>query len=125
MYFSFIRIALLQFVTVIASVLLTGFVLRVRFGSGFHHPLFATYVRDYGVLLLLFPFIWAVWGMVATNSPKPGLGDVGSVIQSGLVLLIALVAFGFFSFISACTHNSLIQVRPALSITDKPESDHP
>src|SRR6185295_12188563 len=43
---SLVRIALLQFVTVIVSVFIAGSALKMRFGSGSHYPFLATYVRD-------------------------------------------------------------------------------
>ena len=122
---ALVRIALLQFITVILSVLLAGFTLKVRFGSGSHFPILATYTRDYGIWLLLIPFAWGVWGALENNRPKAGLGDAGSVFLIGVLLLIALAFFGFFSFMSACSHNSLIRLVPAQGTVPTPQPEHP
>ena len=122
---ALIRIALLQIITVVLSVLLVGFTLKVRFGSGSHFPILATYTRDYGVWLLLLPLFWGVSGVLENNRPKAGLGDAGLVFFTGVALLVALAFFGFISFISACSHNSLIQVVPVQQTTPTPQPEHP
>ena len=105
-----VRIVLLQIVTIFFGIVFTGFALKVRFGSGSHFPILATYTRDYGVWLLLVPLAWGVWGVRESNNPKPGMGDAGKVFLLGLTLWVLLGIFGFLSFMSACTHNSLILV---------------
>ena len=117
---SLVRIALLQFVTVIVSVFIAGSALKMRFGSGSHYPFLATYVRDYGIVLLLLPFAWGVWGAVESNRPKTGLGEVGGVFATGVALLVALIVFGLVSFISAISYGTVIQVTPPPQSTTQP-----
>lgn len=107
---SLVKISLLQTATVIFNVIFVGLSLKLRFGSGSHFPILATYVRDYGIILLLIPFTWAVWGVVKINRPKPGVGDASWVFLTGVGLLVALAAFGFLSFISVWTYKSLVLV---------------
>ena len=103
-----VRIVLLQVVTIIFTVVIVGFMLKVRFGSGSHYPILATYTRDYGVLLLLLPVIWGVWGLRENNNQKPDLGDTGTVLFTGVMLWVALLVFGYVSL--ATIPGSTIQV---------------
>ena len=114
----------MQFIVVILSVLLAGITLKIRFGSGSHFPILATYVRDYGIFLLALPAGWGIWGAIRNNRPLAGAGDAGLVFTSGVVLLGVLAVFGFLAFMSACTINSLITVipqRPPASATPSPK----
>ena len=123
---ALVRLALFQFVAVILTVLLAGFTLKIRFGSGTHFPILATYARDYGVLLLLIPSIWTVWGAIELNRPLAGTGGGGRVFLSGIVLLGFLVCFGFLSFISASSYRSLlIGIPQPRSTPATPETDRP
>src|SRR5687767_6258271 len=126
MSFAIVRLALLQFVVVVLSVLLVGFTLKARFGSGSHFPILATYVRDYGIFLLLLPTAWGVWGALRSNRPLAGAGDAGLVFVSGIVLFAFLVCLGFFAFISASSYRSLIMVVPQQSpAAATPSPEHP
>ena len=107
-----VRIVLLQIVTIVLSILITGFALKLRFGSGSHFPILATYTRDYGVWLMVLPLVWGVWGARENNNPKAEMGNTGTVFFLGFTLWVILGVFGFLSFMSACTHNSLLQVVP-------------
>lgn len=122
---ALVRIALLQFVVVIVSVLLVGFTLKLRFGSGSHFPILATYLRDYGIVLLLAPTAWGIWGALRCNRPLAGTGDAGFVLACGMVLLGLLVVVGFLGFISATSFRSLIMVVPQQSAAATPSSQHP
>ncbi len=109
---ALIRLALFQFMAVILTILLAGFTLKARFGSGSQLPILATYVRDYGIFLLLVPAAWAIWGAIELNRPLAGTGDGGSVFLSGVVLLGLLACFGFASLISASSFRSLVIAAP-------------
>jgi len=51
MPFALLRIALLQMVAVVNSILVVGLIVKSRFGTP-APPFFGSYVRDYGVWLL-------------------------------------------------------------------------
>lgn len=105
---ALVRLALLQFVVVVCSVIACGLTLRMRFGSGSHLPLMATYVRDYGLALLLIPTVWGIWGIIRSNRPLAGAGDADVVVGSGIGLLILLTFFGLIAWMSAVTYHSLV-----------------
>jgi hypothetical protein len=73
----------------------------------------ATPVRDYGLLLLLAPTVWGIWGIIRSNRPLAGAGDADVVVGSGIGMLILLVVFGFMAWMSAVTYHSLIIYMPA------------
>jgi hypothetical protein len=98
---ALVRLALLQFVTLVLSVLFAGVALKAHYGSGSHLPLLATYVRDYGVILLLVPFAWAVWGALETNRPRAGAGDAAPVFATGVVLYVGIAYLAVSTYTSA------------------------
>lgn len=106
------RLALLQFIAVILSVLLAGTLLKVRFGSGSHFPILATNVRDYGIFLLLVPTVWGTWGALRVHRPRAGSGDAGTVFLTGIILFGLLVCVGLFSFTSVVLYRSVILAAP-------------
>ena len=110
---ALVRLAFLQFLVVMCLVVVSGLLLKSRFGSGSHFPILATYVRDYGMALLLVPTIWGVWGIFQSHRPLAGAGDVDIVVASGIALLVLLVLFCIPVWLSATTYHSLIiQVPP-------------
>jgi len=108
---SIYRLALFQFLTVFYSVLATGVLLKVRFGSP-APPIFVTHLRDYGILLLLLPAAWLIWASVSAHRPKVGTGDLPSILVSGLILLGFLVFVALVGTGSAMGGGSLIQAAP-------------
>jgi len=94
------RLALFQCLAVFYSVLVVGLVLKVRFGSP-APQIFATHLRDYGLLLLLLPVAWTIWASLSANRPIPGVGEFGPMLSSGLVLLGLLFVIAFIGTASA------------------------
>ena len=106
------RLALLQVVAILYSILFVGFMVKARYGSP-APPLFATHLRDYGAFLLLLPTAWCIWGAIYSNRPRAGAGDGGHVFLSGVILFAFLVFLAFAGTMSAMTHNTIIQVQRA------------
>ena len=106
------RLALFQFLAVFYSILCVGLILKLRFGSP-APQIFATHLRDYGVLLLLLPAAWLTWASVSAHRPLAGTGDIGPILLSGLILLGLLVFLAFIGTMSAILPGSLVRVVPA------------
>jgi len=117
---ALVRLALLQLVVIAGTIVACGLTLRFRFGPGTHLPLLATYVRDYGFIMLLIPVVWAIWGLFELHKSLTNTGDGVSVFASGIWLLVLLVALGFFSWMSACTHHTLLIQLPPPSAAHGP-----
>jgi hypothetical protein len=94
------RLGLFQFLAIAYSILGTGVWMKVVEAAG-EPRLFATLVRDYGVLLLLLPAIWLIAASVEAHRPKCDTGDVGLILSSGIGLLGLLLLVGFFATMSA------------------------
>jgi hypothetical protein len=107
-----IRLALFQFVTVVYCILFVGLAVKARFGSS-APPIFASYVREYGVYLLLVPTIWCIWGAFRTHRPRSHSGDAGVVFLVGAILSVGLILVAFQGTVSALCYNSIIQHVPA------------
>ena len=121
---ALVRLALLQFVTVIYCILVVGLIVKTRFGSP-APAFFASYLRDYGVLLLLLPTTWCVWGALHTHRPRADSGDAGIVFLSGIILFAALVFVAFVGTISASSYRSLVMAAPAQRPAATQQQDQP
>ena len=121
---ALVRLALLQFVTVIYCILVVGLIVKARFGSP-APPFFASYLRDYGAFLLLAPTAWCIWGALQVHRPRADSGDDGIVFLSGIILFAALVFVAFLGTISASSYRSLIIAVPAQRAAATPQPDHP
>jgi hypothetical protein len=107
-----IRLALLQFVTVVYCILFVGLAVKARFGSS-APPIFASYVREYGVYLLLVPTVWCVWGALHTHRSRLDSGDAGVVFLVGVILSLGLMLVAFQGTVSALCSNSIMLKVPA------------
>jgi hypothetical protein len=105
------RLALFQFLSVFYCILVNGVILKVRFGSP-APAILATYLRDYGVFLLLLPAAWLIWASVSAHDPRVGTGDLPSILGSGLILLGVLVFVALLGTGSAMSHRTLVQAVP-------------
>lgn len=108
---SITRLALFQFLAVFYCILAMGIILKIRFGSP-APELLATYLRDYGFVLLLLPAGWLMWASFSAHQPRVGTGDLVPILSSGLILLGLLILVAFLGTISACTRGTLVQVAP-------------
>ena len=107
---AIVRLACLQMVIIGYCILGVGLILRIRFGTP-APIMFATYLRDYGAILLLIPVAWSLQALVQSR-PVPEAEDPPSVILGGVILAVVLAAFAVFGTMSAITPNStLIAVR--------------
>ncbi len=100
---SLIRLALFQFLAVIYTILFVGLIVKLRFGSP-APQFFASYLRDYGALLLLAPTAWGIWGAIHLWRPRPKSGDQDIVFLSGMILLGALIFVSLLGTFSAFTY---------------------
>ncbi len=106
------RLALAQIAAVFYATLVIGLIVRIRFGSP-APPMFATYLRDYGLFLLVVPLTWSIWASISVDHPKAGTGNLVSALVSGLVVLGVLVTLGFVGTVSACIdHLPMVSVEP-------------
>jgi hypothetical protein len=121
-----IRLALLQFVTVVYCILVVGLVVKARFGSS-APPIFASYVREYGVYLLLVPTIWCIWGALHTHRSRSHSGDASVVFLVGVILSLGLILVGFQGTASALFSNSIIQhvAAPTAAAPTTPQPNPP
>src|SRR3989442_15034647 len=95
------RLALLQMTFIFYSILGIGVYLKLRYGSPAPAELFATYVRDYGFLLLLLPAAWCVWAVCQTNKPTANHRTGIGLYFSGIALTGLLAIVAFFATLSA------------------------
>jgi hypothetical protein len=105
------RLALFQFLSILYSILGVGLVIKLNLGNP-APQIFATHLRDYGFLLLLFPAAWLIFASVTAHRPRRDTGDIGPIIVSGLVLLGLLVCLAVIGTISALRPGSLVQGVP-------------
>jgi hypothetical protein len=114
------RLALFQCLAVFYSVLFVGLIVKVRFSSP-APPIFATYLRDYGFVLLVVPMIWLLWACLSADRPLPGAGEFGPILGSGLGLLGLLIFVAFIGTMSAILPGSTVQIiTPPPPLTDSP-----
>ena len=102
------RLALLQITFVAYSILGIGMILWARYGSVAPADLFATHVRDYGILLLLFPVAWCIWAVLMSAKTTTDHLDGIALYMSGIALIVALAVIAFFATLSATIHHSLL-----------------
>ena len=67
---ALVRLVLLQFVTVIYCILAVGLMLKLKF-DGPAPPIFATSLRDFGIILFLVAAAWSTWGVIYTHRSAP------------------------------------------------------
>ncbi|MGB8355977.1 MAG: hypothetical protein WCD79_18915 [Chthoniobacteraceae bacterium] len=110
MKMAFVRLALLQMTFIFYSILGVGLILKLRYGSPAPTDLFATHVRDYGFLLMLFPAAWCIWVIYEEQKPASNHRTAIGLFGTGFIVAGLLAAIAFFATMSAIVHNSLIQV---------------
>ena len=108
---SITRLALYQYLVVFYCIVAMGVLLKIRFGSPAPN-IFATYLRDYGFLLLLFPSAWLIWASISAHDPRANSGDLPPILVTGLILLGFLVFVAFLGTMSAFVRGSLVQAAP-------------
>ena len=111
MQLTFLRLALSQLVVIVYSILVVGVLLKVRFGSP--APLvFATFLRDYGFLLLILPAAWLVWAGLSSHRPRADTGDASSILLCGVCVLGFLVLLAVAGTVSVFSYHSLLVAVP-------------
>lgn len=104
---ALVRLALLQFVTVIYCILVVGIIVKTRFGSP-APPFFASYLSDYGAILLGVPTAWCIWGVLHTHRPRTDSGDASIVFRTGIIFFAVLVFVAVLGTLSASSYRSLL-----------------
>jgi hypothetical protein len=116
------RLALLQFLAVIYSILASAIFLKIC-GYVESGQAFAAWLRNYGFILLAVPAVWFLLASREAHRPKRDTGDFNAIFWSGLALLSALVIVGIVGTGSATrpmTHIVLVVAQP----TPTPVPDH-
>jgi len=111
------RLALFQFLIVIYTIVGLGMLLKAFFGNdGGEIPvIFATHLRDYGVLLMILPAAWLTWASVSAHRPRVGTGDLPPILGSGITLVGFLLVLAFFGTMSITIRSS-----PLVRLKDPP-----
>lgn len=106
------RLALFQFLAVVYCVLGIALVLKIR-ASDPSPAVFATYLRNFGAILLLLPAAWLLWASHAANQPRKETGDFDSILGSGFVVLVLILLLAIAGTISALPSGSGTLVKKA------------
>ena len=101
--------ALGQVALICYSILFVGLVLRIRYGHTPPPDLFATHIRNFGVVLFVVPLIWSSWAVISENrSEREHRPSSVGLLFSGITVILALLVVAFFATMSALVHDSLL-----------------
>ena len=94
--------------------------LKMRFGSP-APPIFATFLRDYGLLLFLLPAGWLGWAARSGHRPRVDCGDAAALLLLGVAVLGLLGLVALVGTASVILHPCpLVQVQPLPPTGDGP-----